>query len=83
MRKHDWPMLLNAQARSGQTIAAFCAVRGLTRSKFYAERAKQSTPQSVVPIVVEASELRITLQLRTPIVIAGSASDLAQILRSL
>lgn len=72
MRKHDWPMLLNAQARSGQTIAAFCAVQGLTRSKFYAERAKQSTAKSVVPIVLEASELRITLQLRTPIVRTGT-----------
>lgn len=83
MRKHDWPMLLNAQARSGQTIAAFCAARGLTRSRFYAERAQQRAATGLVPIVVEASELRITLHLRTPIAIAGSAADLAQILRCL
>ena len=83
MRKHDWPMLFKAHAKSGQTIAAFCAARGLTQSKFYAERAKQSKAKGLVPIVVEASELRLTLQLRTPIAIAGSASDLAQILRCL
>ena len=44
MRKHDWPALLRAQAQSGQTIVEFCTARGLTRSKFYAERAKLHIP---------------------------------------
>jgi hypothetical protein len=83
MRKHDWPMLLNAHAKSGETIAAFCASRGLSASKFYAERAKRTTTNTLVPIVVEASELRITVQLRTPLVISGSAADIAQLLRCL
>jgi hypothetical protein len=83
MHKHDWPMLLNAHAKSGQTIAAFCAARGLSRSKFFAERAKQNTGKGLVPIVVEASELQITLRLRTPIVIAGTAANIAQVLRCL
>jgi hypothetical protein len=43
MRKHDWPAMLKEQAVSGQTIAGFCDARGLTRSKFYAERAIQAT----------------------------------------
>jgi hypothetical protein len=83
MRKHDWPMLVKSQAKSGQTIATFCASNGLTVSKFYAERAKQAAPKGLLPIVVEASELRITLQLRTPIIVSGTASDLAQVLRCL
>jgi hypothetical protein len=83
MRKHDWPMLLNAHAKSGQTIAAFCASRGLSASKFYAERAKRAAPSGMLPIVVAASELRITVQLRTPLVISGSAADIAQVLRCL
>jgi hypothetical protein len=61
MHKHDWPMRLNAHAKSGRTIAAFCAARGLSRSRFFAERAKLCTSQDWVPIVVEASELQITL----------------------
>jgi hypothetical protein len=83
MRKHDWPMLLNAHAKSGETIAAFCASRGLSASKFYAKRAKRTTTKTLVPIVVAASELRITVQLRTPLVIGGSAADIAQVLRCL
>jgi hypothetical protein len=83
MRKHDWPMLVKTQAKSGLTIAAFCALHGLTRSRFYAERAKRTVAQSLVPIVAEASELRITVQLRTPLVIGGSAADLAEVLRCL
>jgi hypothetical protein len=83
MRKHDWTMLLKAHAVSGQTITAFCAARGLTASKFYAERAKRVAPKGMLPIVVEASALRITLQLRAPIVVSGTAADLAQILRCL
>ena len=83
MRKHDWPALLRAQAQNGQTIVEFCAARGLTRSKFYAERAKQSAPTGVLPIRVEPSELHITFQLSTPVTICGSATDLAQLLRCL
>jgi hypothetical protein len=83
MRKHDWPMLLNAHAKSGETIAAFCASRGLSASKFYAERAKRAATKALVPIVVEASALRITVQLRTPIVVSGTAADIAQVLRCL
>jgi hypothetical protein len=83
MRKHDWPMLLQAQVTSGQTIGAFCRSRGLSRTTFFAERAKQGAAKVMVPIVVEASELRITVQLRTAIVISGSAGDLAQVLRCL
>jgi hypothetical protein len=60
-----------------------CAARGLTPSKFYAERAKQGAPQGMVPIVVEASALRITLSLRTSVEISGSAADIAQVLRCL
>jgi hypothetical protein len=83
MHKHDWPMLLNAHAKSGQTVTAFCASRGLTSSKFYAERAKQSGAKGMVPIVVEASVLRITLSLRTSVEISGTAADIAQVLRCL
>lgn len=83
MSKHDWPALVKAQVTSGETIAAFCAARGLTRSKFYTERARQCSQTGVVPIVVEVRAVQITLQLRTPVVVAGSASDLAQILRCL
>jgi hypothetical protein len=82
MRRHDWPMLVKSQAKSGQTIAAFCASHGLTVSKFYAERAKQAS-KGLLPIVVEASELRITLHLRTPITVGGTAADIAQVLRCL
>ena len=83
MRKHDWPALLRTQAHSGQTIAAFCDARGLTRSKFYAERAKPSAPKGLLPIRVAASELRITVELSTPVTLRGSAADLAQLLRCL
>jgi hypothetical protein len=83
MRKHDWPMLVRSQAKSGQTIAAFCASQGLTVSKFYAERAKHTAPKGLLPMVVEASELRITLHLRTPISVSGTAADLAHVLRCL
>jgi hypothetical protein len=83
MHKHDWSMLFNAYANSGQTVTAFCAARGLTPSKFYAERAKQGAPQGMVPIVVEASALRITLSLRTSVEISGTAGDIAQVLRCL
>jgi hypothetical protein len=83
MRIHDWPMLLKAQTTSGQTIAAFCASRGLTVSKFYAERAKRAASKAVVPIAVESNAIRITLQLRTTVVIAGRAADLAEVLRCL
>lgn len=83
MHKHNWPMLLAAQAKSGQTIAAFCASNGLTASQFYAERAKLGSSKGLVPIVVEARELQITVQLRTPVSLRGSAADLAQLLRCL
>lgn len=83
MRKHDWPTLIRMQEASGETIAAFCDARGLTRATFYAERARQSAPKGLLPIRVEASELRITVQLQTPVTICGSAVDLAQLLRCL
>lgn len=83
MRKHDWAELIRKQANSGQTIAAFCAARSLTPSKFYAERAKQTVPTGLVPICVE-TELRITLERPSMrVVICGSAHDLAQVLRCL
>lgn len=83
MRKHDWPLLLKTHAMSGQTVQAFCASRGLTKSKFYVERAKHGAPKGLLAICVQPSALRITIELRTPLVIAGSAADLAQLLRCL
>jgi hypothetical protein len=85
MRKHDWPALLKAQAASGQTIAQFCDARGLTRSTFYAERSKLGGVKALIPIRVAAAaaEIRLTLHLRTPVVIGGTAADLAQVLRCL
>lgn len=84
MRKHDWSMLVKTQAASGQTIAAFCAARGLTRSTFYAERAKHAS-RALVPIRVQAPDaVTLTLMLGGKTVeVRGSATDLAQVLRCL
>jgi hypothetical protein len=88
MPKHNWPELIQAHAQSGQSVPAFCEKHRLTRSVFYAQRAKQagkfaSKHSALLPIGVEANELRITVQLRTSVSIRGSAADLAQVLRCL
>jgi hypothetical protein len=85
MRKHDWPALLKEQAVSGQTIAGFCDARGLTRSKFYAERAKQRLPKGLIPIRIQQPELlSVTVVLSgKALSLRGSGADLAQVLRCL
>jgi hypothetical protein len=82
MRGQDWVQLLKAQAASSQTVERFCAARGVSKSRFYAERAKRQG-KALVPIVVDDAEVRIKLELRTPILMSGKASDLAEVLRCL
>jgi hypothetical protein len=82
MRKHNWPMLIKSQAKSGQTITAFCTAHGIAPSLFYAERSKHAR-KTLLPIVVDSPALQITVHLHSPISLSGSASDLAQLLRCL
>ena len=86
MPKHNWPELFEAQALRGLSIFEFCTLRGLTRSQCYAQRAKQAgksvpTHRGLLPIRLQSGELRITLQLRMPVSIRGSAVDLAELPR--
>ena len=40
MSNHNWPELLQAQLDSGLSIEAFCRLKKLARSNFYAARAR-------------------------------------------
>ncbi len=91
MSNHNWPDLLQAQLKSGLSIEAFCRLKKLARSAFYAARAKvtpRRVPPGLIPIhtaagVIAPSEgIAISLSLETRVLrLHGSASDLAQLLR--
>ena len=73
MSKRDWSDILQAQRDSGLSIEAFCRVKKLTRSNFYAARAraqksgsasepnKQAAPSGLLPIRVRAAGLPIVI----------------------
>ena len=64
MPTHNWPELLQAQLDSGLSIEAFCRVKNLARSNFYAARARAQKWAGVprkAPRVVPAGLIPIRL----------------------
>lgn len=73
MSKRNWSDILQAQRDSGLSIEAFCRVKKLARSNFYAARAraqksesatepnKQAAPSGLLPIRVRAAGLPIVI----------------------
>ena len=102
MSNYNWPELLQAQLDSGLSIEAFCRVKKLARSNFYAARARaqkladaprktaRAVPVGLIPIraaaglIAPSDSIAITLTLDTrALLLRGSATDLAQLLRCL
>jgi hypothetical protein len=85
--KHDWPTLVNAQARSGQSIEAFCRARGVSVSNFYMARSRMRKSSGLIPIHIDSpgeETIGIALQLgRSTIELRASAAAFASVLKAL
>lgn len=86
--KHDWPTLVHAQARSGQSIEAFCRARGVSVSNFYMARSRMRKSSGLIPIHIDSpggeETICIALQLgRSMIELRASAAAFASVLKAL
>ena len=91
--KSEWLALIEAQAKSGQTAAAFCRERGLNPKYFSTQRQRlgggSSAAQSpFLPVAVQASPSVAMIEVELPPVklrlpTTMSARQLAEIIQAL